>query len=307
MSPSYVLILDFGSQYTQLIARRVREAGVYSEIHPYNKGLEIISRSRPAAIVLSGGPASVYDPASPQLDSKILEFGLPVLGICYGLQAIARTLGGTVEPAEDREYGRASLSSVAADSWLLHGISQGAQVWMSHGDKVIALPEGFRTTASTADTVFASIESKDHLICGVQFHPEVVHTPDGTTILKNFLYRIAGLGADWTMASFIETTCTEIRERVEDNHVVAALSGGVDSSVMVALLHKAIGAQLHPIFVNNGLLRKNEAQEVLSTFRELGIQLDYVDASDRFLGKLQGVTDPETEAKDHWRRIHTSV
>ncbi len=297
MSPSYVLILDFGSQYTQLIARRVREAGVYSEIHPYNKGLEIISRSRPAAIVLSGGPASVYDPASPQLDRKILEFGLPVLGICYGLQAIARTLGGTVEPAEDREYGRASLSSVAEDSWLLQGISQGAQVWMSHGDKVIALPEGFKKTASTADTVFASIESKDHLICGVQFHPEVVHTPDGTTILKNFLYRIAGLGADWTMASFIETTCAEIRERVEDSHVVAALSGGVDSSVMVALLHKAIGAQLHPIFVNNGLLRKNEAQEVLSTFRELGIQLDYVDASDRFLGKLQGVTDPEQKRR----------
>ncbi|MBI5251870.1 MAG: glutamine-hydrolyzing GMP synthase [Desulfomonile tiedjei] len=298
MSASYVIILDFGSQYTQLIARRVREAGVYSEIHPYNKGMEIISRSRPSAIVLSGGPASVYDAGSPQLDREILDLGLPVLGICYGLQAIARTLGGTVQPAEDREYGRANLSSVASDSWLLQGISQGAQVWMSHGDKVISLPEGFRTTGSTEDTVFAAIESEDHRICGVQFHPEVVHTPDGTTILKNFLYRIAGLGPDWTMASFIETTSSEVRERVGDRHVVAALSGGVDSSVMVALLHRAIGAQLHPIFVNNGLLRKDEAREVLSTFRDqLGIQLDYVDASTRFLGKLRGVTDPERKRR----------
>jgi GMP synthase (glutamine-hydrolysing) len=294
----YVLILDFGSQYTQLIARRIREAGVYSEIHPYDKGMEVISRHKPAAIVLSGGPASVYDPASPQLDGRILQFGLPVLGICYGLQAIAHSLGGKVEPAEDREYGRANLSSVDEGSWLLEGIRAGALVWMSHGDKVMVLPEGFRTTSSTEDTSFASFESKDHRICGVQFHPEVVHTPDGTTILKNFLYKIAGLKPDWTMASFIETTCELVKERAAGAHVVAALSGGVDSSVMVALLHKAIGDQLHPIFVNNGLLRKNEVQEVLSTFRDqLGIQLDYVDASRRFLDKLRGVTDPEQKRR----------
>lgn len=260
--------------------------------------MEVISSHRPAAIVLSGGPASVYGPASPQLDPGIVKSGLPVLGICYGLQAIAFTLGGKVQSAEDREYGRANLSSVAVDSWLLQGISPGAQVWMSHGDKVIGLPEGFRATASTEDTIFAAFESEDHRICGVQFHPEVVHTPDGTKILKNFLYHIAELAADWTMASFIETTCSEVRERVADSHVVAALSGGVDSSVMVALLHRAIGAQLHPIFVDNGLLRKNEAKEVLSTFRDkLGIQLDAVDASERFLGKLRGVTDPERKRR----------
>ncbi len=294
---AYVLILDFGSQYTQLIARRVREAGVYSEIHPYNKGMELISRNVPAAIVLSGGPASIYGQASPQLEKEILSAGVPVLGICYGLQAIAHTLGGRVEPADDREYGRANLSYINPNSWLLEGVRPGAQVWMSHGDKVMMLPAGFEVTSSTEDTAFASFESPDHRICGVQFHPEVVHTPDGATILQNFLRKIAGLEPDWSMASFIETTCEHIRDRVGDAHVVAALSGGVDSSVMVVLLHKAIGDKLHPIFVNNGLLRKNEAQEVLSTFRDLGVQLDYVDAADRFLGQLRGIADPEKKRK----------
>jgi GMP synthase (glutamine-hydrolysing) len=298
IASSYVLILDFGSQYTQLIARRTREAGVYCEIHPFDRGMDVVGRKRPAAIILSGGPASIYDENAPQLDKRILELDLPVLGICYGLQAIAHTLGGRVQPAQDREYGRANLSHVSEDSVLLRGITPGAKVWMSHGDKVIDLPEGFKATSSTEDTAFASFESIDRRISGVQFHPEVVHTPEGVKILRNFLYDVAGLKPDWSMASFIETTVVELRQRIGEAHVVAALSGGVDSSVMVALLHKAIADQLHPIFVNNGLLRKGEAGEVLSTFRDqLGIELDYVDASDRFLTRLQGVTDPEVKRK----------
>lgn len=294
---SYVLILDFGSQYTQLIARRIRENGVFCEIHPFDKGMEVTRKKMPSAIVLSGGPAGVYDLESPQLDKAILELELPVLGICYGLQAIAHTLGGKVEPAREREYGRATLTSVNPKSVLLEGVSAGALVWMSHGDKVIALPEGFFATAATLDTVAAAFERDDHRVCGVQFHPEVVHTPQGNTIIKNFLFKIAKLKADWSMASFLETTQAEVRERVGEAHVVAALSGGVDSSVMVTLLHRAIEDRLHPIFVNNGLLRKGEAEEVQAMFRAQGIRLDYVDASEIFLGKLQGVTDPERKRK----------
>jgi len=295
---SYVLILDFGSQYTQLIARRVREASVYCEIHPFSHGVDAIERKRPAAVILSGGPASVYDPDSPQLDPRILRQGLPVLGICYGLQAIAHALGGKVEPALQREYGRANLSYVNRDSVLLEGIAEGALIWMSHGDKVVQLPAGFSASASTSDTAIAAFESEDHRIAGVQFHPEVVHTPQGETIIRNFLYKIASLKPEWTMASFIQTTCREVQERVGDAHVVAALSGGVDSSVMVVLLHRAIGDRLHPIFVNNGVLRKNEAEEVLATFRDrLHIDLHYVNAADRFLARLAGVTDPEEKRK----------
>lgn len=295
---SYVLILDFGSQYTQLIARRIREAGVYCEIQPFNRGMAAALQKRPAAIVLSGGPASIYDDNAPQLDRGILELGVPVLGICYGLQGIAHTMGGRVQPAQDREYGRATLSRVRDDSILLQGISAGAQVWMSHGDKVIELPEGFKVTSSTEDTAVASFESEDSRISGVQFHPEVVHTPEGVIVLRNFLYKIAKLEGNWTMASFVETAVAEVNSRVGEAHLVAALSGGVDSSVMVTLLHQAVGDRLHPIFVNNGLLRKGEAEEVLSIFRDqLGIELDYVDASDRFLTKLRGVTDPEQKRK----------
>jgi len=295
---SYILILDYGSQYTQLIARRVREAGVYSEIHPYNRGLETIGEKKPNAIILSGGPASIYDAAAPQLDRRILESGVPVLGICYGLQAIAHTLNGKVEPATQREYGRANLTYVAPDSLLLEGIEVGDQVWMSHGDKVIRLPEGFRVVAATSDSAVAAFESRDSRLTGVQFHPEVVHTPNGTTIIRNFLFRITKVEPDWSMASFVASAIEEIRGRVGDSHVVAALSGGVDSSVMAALLHRAVGDRCHPIFVNNGLLRKAEADEVLDAFRDdLNIQVDYVDASERFLGKLRGVTDPETKRK----------
>lgn len=294
----YVLILDFGSQYTQLIARRVRENRVYCEIHPFDKGLDVSRRHMPKAIILSGGPASVYGAGAPQLDPALLDLKVPVLGICYGLQGIVRALGGVVEPALQREYGRTILKSVEGNSVLLKGVEPGAQVWMSHGDKVIRLPDGFRATAGSDDTDFAAVESADERITGVQFHPEVAHTPDGRAILRNFLFNIAKLKPEWSMASFIEITTQQVRERVGDAHVVAALSGGVDSSVMVALLHKAVGDQLHPIFVNNGLLRKGEAEEVRLTFEEaLGIHVDYVDASERFLSHLQGITDPELKRK----------
>jgi GMP synthase (glutamine-hydrolysing) len=294
----YVLILDFGSQYTQLIARRVREANVYCEIHPFNKGLEAAAHRKPSAVILSGGPAGVYDPASPQLDPQILDLGVPVLGICYGLQAIAHTLGGRVEKAGKREYGRAVLTEVNPSSTLLQGISPGTQVWMSHGDKILELPEGLLVSASTVDAPFAAFESIDHRISGVQFHPEVVHTPRGEWILRNFLFQIAGLSADWTMESFIDATAEQTRTTVGRANVVAALSGGVDSSVMTALLHRALGDRLHPIFVNNGLLRKDEAAEVRAAFEDhLKIPLNYVDASERFLTKLKGVSDPEQKRK----------
>jgi GMP synthase (glutamine-hydrolysing) len=252
----------------------------------------------PSAIILSGGPASVYDAEAPQLDRAILELGPPVLGICYGLQAIMHALGGVVVSAREREYGRTLLTRVGADSLLLHGVPEGAQVWMSHGDKVVRLPDGFRAIAGTEDTDIAAFESADNRISGVQFHPEVVHTPDGNRILRNFLFEIANLQPDWSMASFIEAYTIQVREQVGSAHVVAALSGGVDSSVMVALLHRAIGGQLHPIFVNNGLLRQGEVEEVRGAFRDfLGIDLIYVDASQRFLDKLKGITDPEQKRK----------
>ncbi|MDQ7784084.1 MAG: glutamine-hydrolyzing GMP synthase [Desulfomonilaceae bacterium] len=295
---SYVLILDFGSQYTQLIARRIRENRVYCEIHPFNKGVDAARDHMPAAVVLSGGPASIYDEGAPQLDKDVLDLGVPVLGICYGLQALAHTLGGTVERAREREYGGAVLATVRPDSVLLDGITPGARVWMSHGDKVVRVPEGFVGSAGTADAHIAAMESEDSRISAVQFHPEVVHTPDGERILRNFLFKIARLKPDWSMASFIESTTAEVRALTGTSHVVAALSGGVDSSVMVALLHTAVGNRLHPIFVNNGLLRKNEADEVRSAFRDfLGVDLNYVDASERFLAKLRGVTDPERKRK----------
>ncbi len=293
----YVLILDFGSQYTQLIARHVREAGVYSEIHPFDMDLELVRRNMPTALILSGGPASIYDEGAPKLERAILDLNVPVLGICYGLQAIAHTLGGEVQPATEREYGRAYLTRISNESALLKGVSEGAQVWMSHGDRVTSLPPGFRGCAGTEDIGFACIESMDRPICGVQFHPEVVHTPDGETILKNFLFHVAGLKPGWTMASFIDMVTAQVKERVGDAHVLAALSGGVDSSVMVALLHRAIGDQLHPIFVNNGLLRHQESAEVRSVFDQMGIKLDYVDASGVFLDKLSGITDPEQKRK----------
>jgi GMP synthase (glutamine-hydrolysing) len=298
MVSPYALVLDFGSQYTQLIARRIREAKVYCEIHPFFRGMSVIRAAPPAAIVLSGGPASVYDPDAPQLDPDILRLGVPILGVCYGFQALARAMGGVVQPAPLREYGRASLSFVSRSSRFLAGIEQGAQVWMSHGDKVAQAPPGFTITASTADSDAACVESADGRIIGVQFHPEVVHTPQGGLMLRNFLYTVAGLSPSWTMRSFIESECDAARAKVGDAHVIAALSGGVDSSVMTALLHRALGDRLHPIFVNNGLMRKGEPEEVLDALQKgLSIPVSYVDASDRFLERLAGVIDPEVKRR----------
>ncbi len=296
---SYVLILDYGSQYTQLIARRVREAGVYSEIHPFGRALEIIRARRPSAIILSGGPASIYDPEAPQLDKSIFEFDIPILGICYGLQALAHALGGSVYQAQEREYGRATLTEISPNSRLFEGLRESdITVWMSHGDKVIVSPPNFLVTARTPDTPIAALERLDGMISGVQFHPEVVHTPDGPKILANFLFKIARIEPTWSISSFIDSSVSEIKNRVGDAHVVAALSGGVDSSVMVALVHRAIGKQLHPIFVDNGLLRKDEAERVHQALEErLGIVVDHIDASSRFLHKLRGVTDPEQKRK----------
>ncbi|MEM1128314.1 MAG: glutamine-hydrolyzing GMP synthase [Bacteroidota bacterium] len=294
-----LLILDYGSQYTQLIARRVREAGVYSEIHPCTIGLEEIEAMRPVGLILSGGPCSVYDDAAPQLDEALLHLTradgspMPVLGICYGLQAMAHTLGGAVERAARREFGRAQVR-VDHDTDLLMGVPSGSTVWMSHGDHLTRLPEGYEVIAHTDNAPIAAVRSTTEPHYGVQFHPEVVHTEQGRLILENFVYRICGSAGDWTPASFVEDKVAEIRELVGEEHVILGLSGGVDSSVAAVLLHEAIGDQLTCIFVNNGLLRLGEWEQVQTTFRDhYHIRLLAVDATDRFLERLEGVADPE--------------
>jgi GMP synthase (glutamine-hydrolysing) len=295
---SSVLILDFGSQYTQLIARRVREERIYCEILPFNAPIQDIRAKSPQAIILSGGPAGTYDKDAPALNPEILELGAPILGICYGLQALAHALGGAVAPSLQREYGRATLDFISPESHILAGLDRGAQVWMSHGDRVLNAPDGFQVSAYNADTPVACMENHGRRLYGVQFHPEVAHTPGGRTVIRNFLINIAGMDPDWNMRSFIDTTTEQVNERVGAAHVVAGLSGGVDSSVMTVLLHRALGERLHPIFVNNGLLRKDEADQVRRIFeKNLGIDLIYVDASDLFLKALSGIVDPEEKRK----------
>ena len=297
-----VLILDFGSQYTMLIARRIRELKVYCEIHPYSVGTEFVRDFRPDGIVLSGGPASVYGEGAPRIPREILDMGVPVLGICYGMQLIADLLGGKVGKAGDREYGFASIRGQWGDPLFL-GIEEfrhnmTIQVWMSHGDRIEEIPKGFDSIARSENSPVAAMTDETRRIYGVQFHPEVAHTPKGKEILANFLFRVCGLSPLWTMHSFIEASVVRIRELVGKENVVLGLSGGVDSSVAAVLLHRAIGDQLTCIFVNNGLLRKDEAEEVLQTFRKgIGIRLEYVDASDRFLQDLDGISDPETKRK----------
>lgn len=298
-----IVILDFGSQYTQLIARRVRESGVYSEIYPCTIAPEEVAAMRPKGLILSGGPCSVYDEGAPQFDRAFLEMEredgspLPVLGICYGLQAMAHTLGGAVERAPRREFGRAHLVvDDAAD--LLAGVPTGSTVWMSHGDHLTRLPEGYDVIAHTDNAPIAAVRSRAHPHYGVQFHPEVVHTNAGRQILENFAHGICGCSGDWTPASFVEEKIREIRERVGSDHVILGLSGGVDSSVAAVLLHQALGDQLTCIFVNNGLLRKGEWEQVQHTFRNhFHIRLQAVDASDLFLERLSGVADPERKRK----------
>ncbi len=297
-----VLILDFGSQYTMLIARRVRELKVYCEIHPCNVDMKVVRDFRPNGIILSGGPASVYGENAPRIPAEILAMGVPVLGICYGMQLIADLRGGRVAKAVDREYGFANIRGQWGDPLFL-GIEEfrhnmTIQVWMSHGDRIEQIPEGFVSIAHSENSPVAAMRDESHRIYGVQFHPEVAHTPKGKEILANFLFRVCGLSPLWTMQSFIEVSIGKIREMVGKEKVVLGLSGGVDSSVAAVLLHRAVGDQLTCIFVNNGLLRKNEAEEVLHTFREgIGLHLEFVDASERFLKALEGVSDPERKRK----------
>jgi GMP synthase (glutamine-hydrolysing) len=292
-----VLILDFGSQYTQLIARRVRELNVYSEIYPYHKGLERISASPPGAIILSGGPSSVYELDSPQVGKEILHSGIPVLGICYGLQLIAYLSNMTVEPAGGREYGFAKLE-ILKKSQLLEGVVNQSNVWMSHGDKITGFPEDFSVTARTRNSEIAVIESPKRKIFGVQFHPEVVHTDEGKKIIRNFLFAVARLKPDWNMENFIKSSVEKIKTTVGDETVMLALSGGVDSTVLALLLNKAIGDQSIPVFIDNGLLRKNEFLRLMERFKnQLGLNVMGIDASDRFLANLQEVRSPEEKRK----------
>jgi len=294
---SKILILDFGSQYTQVIARRIRELQVYSEVVPFNLSTAEIKKLQPNGIILSGGPASVYDKGAPQIDPEIFSLGIPVLGICYGLMQMAHHLGGEVVFTGRREYG-AGMLHITNGSQLFDGLGNQLDVWNSHGDEVTALPKGFLAAGRTESSNFAAVEDRQRRLYGLQFHPEVAHTPRGKEILQNFVYHICHCAMDWTMGSFIEEACQRARQQVGDEKVVLGLSGGVDSSVTAALLHKAIGDQLTCIFVNNGLLRAREEEIVQRVFGEnFHIRLKYVDASDRFLRALKGVTDPEKKRK----------
>lgn len=292
-----IAILDFGSQYTKLIARRVRELKVYCEIYPSNILLDKLRVVNCKGIILSGGPASVYAKNSPVCDKKIFEMGIPILGICYGMQMIVHLLGGKVERAKKHEYGLARIKINKGDS-IFDEIAGETDVWMSHGDSTAELPHGFMTIAKTLNAPIAAIENSKKKIYGLQFHPEVVHTNHGKKIIENFLKKICRCSFDWTMQSYISRAVGEIKEQVGNKRVVCALSGGVDSSVTAVLIHLAIGNQLTCLFVDNGLLRKNEAEKVVHTFRKhFRINLNYIDASERFLRKLNGVADPERKRK----------
>ena len=295
-----VLIIDFGSQLTQLIARRVRESGVYSEIVPFQSADAMFADFAPRAVILSGGPASVTDMNTPRVPQAVFDAGIPVLGICYGEQAMVAQLGGDVEAASEREFGRAEIEIVKPTP-LFNGMAKkGAseRVWMSHGDRVIALPPGFEAIARSENAPFAAIADQERKFYGVQFHPEVVHTPQGARILKNFTHKIAGCSGDWTMGQFRASEIAKIKNQVGSGKVVCGLSGGVDSAVAAVLIHEAIGPQLTCIFVDHGLLRQNEADEVVELFRgHYNIPLIHVNAAARFLGALEDVSDPEAKRK----------
>lgn len=295
-----ILIIDFGSQVTQLIARRVREAGVYSEIVPFQSASEGFKRIKPKAIILSGSPHSTVDIGSPRAPQEIFEAGIPILGICYGEQTMCAQLGGKVEAGHEREFGRATLN-VEQDSLLFDGVwkkDDAYQVWMSHGDRVTALPDGFQVIATSKGAPFAAIADEKRKFYAVQFHPEVVHTPDGAKLLQNFVHKIARIEGDWSMKAYREQAIATIKQQVGDKRVICGLSGGVDSSVAAVLIHEAIGDQLTCIFVDHGLLRKNEADEVVTMFRETyNIALVHVDAADMFINALEGESDPEKKRK----------
>lgn len=290
-----ILILDFGSQYTQLIARRIRELNVYCEIHPFNKIPPLNSGTK--GVILSGSPFSVRDEDAPVPELDGIKGKLPLLGVCYGAQFLAHDGGGDVLPSRIREYGRANLHYLDPECTLLQGISQDTQVWMSHGDTILTLPKGFKTVTSTESVEVAGYQVQGEKTYGIQFHPEVYHTTEGSVLLKNFVVDICGCSQDWTPASFIETTIDALKKELHGEKVVLGLSGGVDSSVAAMLLHRAIGEKLYCIFVDNGLLRKNEFEDVLHSYQDLGLNVKGVDASDRFLEALAGVEDPEEKRK----------
>ncbi|NWF37891.1 glutamine-hydrolyzing GMP synthase [Mariprofundus sp. NF] len=297
-----ILILDFGSQYTQLIARRVREAQVYSELHPWDMTEADIRAFKPSGIILSGGPNSVYEDETPKAPACVFELGVPVLGICYGMQTMAVQLGGVVETGHVAEFGYAEVMP-CGDSSLLRGIDEGKEggaldVWMSHGDKVSALPAGFEVICSNASTPIAGMADESRRFYALQFHPEVTHTHQGKAMLSRFVHDICGCGREWTMPHYIDEAVAHIREQVGEEDVILGLSGGVDSSVAAALLQRAIGSQLTCIFVDNGLLRLHEAEQVMEMFaNNLGVKVDHVDASEKFLSELAGVSDPEAKRK----------
>jgi GMP synthase (glutamine-hydrolysing) len=298
MMREQIVILDFGSQYTQVIARRVRECNVYSQILRFDTPAKKIAVLKPKGIILSGGPSSVYDQKAPLPDKKIFELGVPVLGICYGVQLLAQFLGGRVEKGLKREYGKGMLRVTNGHSPLFANLPKTLQVWNSHSDKLTRLPRGFTSAAVTDNSEYAAIENRARKFFGLQFHPEVVHTPRGRKIISNFVHGICGCGKNWTMRNYIEQAVGEIRAQVGKGRVILGLSGGVDSSVAAALLHKAIGGQLTCIFVNNGLLRGREARTVREVFgRHFHIRLQYEDASKLFLKRLKGVIDPERKRK----------
>jgi len=289
--------LDFGSQYTQLIARRVRELGVYSEIKPFDISAQEIRRKSPKGLILSGGPASVYAPEAPLPDPEIFELGIPILGICYGLQVMAYMLGGAVRKASRREYGRALLFVTTSED-LFHGLSSPLEVWMSHADHLSCEPSGFRVIAHTSNSPIAAIAEPHRRLYGLQFHPEVIHTPQGVEIFRNFLYRICGCQGLWSPQSFLDRVIPEIRERVGSERIICAVSGGVDSTVVAVLVHRAVGDQLKAIFIDTGLLRKGEPERVHHLFsRRLVIPFHPLDASDLFLDRLKGVSDPEEKRR----------
>jgi GMP synthase (glutamine-hydrolysing) len=295
--PETVIVLDFGSQFAQLIARRVRELNVYSELLPHDTPWAEIERRAPKAIILSGGPSSVYDADAPRADAAIWSGRIPVLGICYGLQLMAHELGGEVAPSDRREYGPASVQITTEDG-LFRGIDREQPVWMSHGDSILRPPEGFLPTAQSESTAYAGLYDPERRLYGIQFHPEVAHTPRGRDILRNFVVDIAGASQSWTPASFVETTIADIRQRVGTGRAICALSGGVDSAVAATLVHRAIGDQLTCIYVDHGLMRKRESELLRTTFAEhLGMQLVMVDGRHRFLQRLAGVEDPEEKRR----------
>ena len=292
-----ILILDFGSQYTQLIARKVRQLNVKSEIVPFDYPLSKVRRVAPEGLILSGGPASTYDRGTPKLNMRLLELGVPILGICYGMQSLTRRMGGDVRRGEVREYGRARMKILKKDA-LFRGIAASTQVWMSHGDRVESAAPGFVTLASSGDCPFAAVRHRKQPIWGVQFHPEVHHTPRGDKILSNFAFEICGCQPNWKMGQFVEDTIEQLREETAGRRVVCGVSGGVDSTVLAVLLHRAIGKRLKAVYIDNGLMRANESEAVVGRFRErLGIPVKHVRAGLLFLGALKGVSNPERKRK----------